>query len=240
MGSQGSTLTWERHCNRTDRIGDCTDPTQHDPLTTTDSHPNTLNENILWLALGPILSGISSNGTQPMFSSTNGGLPLAYTSTGPVPNSWTIAEIKKFIHVAIGAVAIESSTAFKDDHRPVTIHSTTYTKKLLTWRTFLLLVPFVVGLLCIAVLVFSVNLLHSRQHIPFMRLATLGNILQCCRTQYVWDRLAIHLNDWNRQSNLGDMQIMYGGVREMPSVLVGFAYQVLPFRPAGPRRCSTG
>jgi hypothetical protein len=230
------------HCNSTNTMGHCLDPSQHDPNDPMKSQPNTLNENILWFTMAPILAGLSVSGTQPMFYSSSGSLPLAYTSTNSVPNTWTIPEITHFVDVAIGAVAVESSTSFRNNHSPVTMLSTTYTKKLDPNRPPLLLIPLAILLLCIAALAFGNILLHRRQNIPFMRLATMGNILQCCQTSYIRERVGRHANDWNTQSSMGDTRVKYGVIRDVQSgsVLVGFSDDVLPFGWAGRRRCSTG
>lgn len=65
-----------------------------------------------WFGLVAVTNGISVNGAQPMFNNVNNGLPTMFTSDAKpteTQNRWTIDQLKEFIKVSSGALAITMS-----------------------------------------------------------------------------------------------------------------------------------
>jgi len=191
---------------------------------------NTSNENALWFAVSPLMVSIGVDGTQPMFynqgNRTTRHLPVPYTSSNKVNNTWTTAGIEEFIHVSIGAMALACSRNWRNDTAPrpvMTITSLAYTRKLDPSKVVLLVIPIIIILTGKAALVYLTIRLHRRQRIPAVRMANTSEILRSAQTEFLCGQVAAESGQYeNRQQSpvrcsespsLPSIKVMYGLTR---------------------------
>ena len=139
---------------------------------------NKTNEDALWFAVAPVLVGLSLSGAQPMYYGHE-SLPIPYTSTNTVANSWTVSEIEHFIRVSIGAVALSASRIHEISQREeVFVSSSTRIRKLEQSRVVYLVFPMAAILAGVICLVICNNHLHRQSGISVMRTASMNELLE--------------------------------------------------------------
>ena len=157
-------------------------------LSPTTPQQTRLNELLLWFTVAPLLTSPSIDGTQPMFTnSSTTNLPLPFTtSTSTNTNTWTIPGLTSFIHLSIGALA-QSTSSSSSSPASITIPilTTLPLRTLSLSRTLLLLIPPLLTITILLLLALYTTHLHSRLHIPVMRLADLPELLKSAQTGWM-------------------------------------------------------
>ncbi|EXJ54531.1 hypothetical protein A1O7_09871 [Cladophialophora yegresii CBS 114405] len=200
---------------------------------------NSLNEIVLWMAMAPILVGVSVSGKQPMFYHWGmAPLPHLYTTTIGKGDHWTLEQLEHFINVSISAVVQELVVNQPAEH-DVEIISLTTTTKLESDRVRLLILPVATMLIVMALLVSWSELLHRKYKIPLRRLASLSEFLKSCQTAYVAKKAAADSLQADRPSQLGKLKVMFGrwtGLDTDESLIAGLGNQVESFSSSRPSR----
>ena len=156
---------------------------------------NKTNEDALWLAVAPVLIGLSTGGAQPMYF-REFDLPTPYTSTNTVGNNWTISEIEHFIRVSIGAVALAAARNYNTSHPEVAvIASFATTRKLEPKRVVYLVIPIAVILAGTVCLVVCNDHLHRRSSISIMKMASMDEILKSSEIRLLSDHADIEMKN---------------------------------------------
>ena len=163
--------------------------------------------------MGPILTGNSVEGAQPMWRSElvggrRSGLPTPYTSTNSDRNDWTIAEIENFIRVSSGAINIANARAHP--RGPVNLVSQVFTYKMNTSRGRLLAAPPALSLVCGVILAIWSTILHRRCQIPVMRLVSISQLLKSVQTDYITHFASEDAAQIFRPSQLKRMKVKFG------------------------------
>lgn len=201
------------------------------PNSTTDKSLNTLNENALWFAAAPIIVCPSVDGAQPMYyrdqDHGNKTLPTGYTKapfrtyeSGLPDNNWTIAELKEFIHVSIGATALASAGNFQADHpEKQIITSIVSTRKLDPNRVVYIAIPVIIILVGEALLMYWNIVLHRQQGISIMRMARISDIIDNLRQMSLLEPARVDTDvssnqeDISRSLSIKGVNISLGRVR---------------------------
>ncbi|OCT48263.1 hypothetical protein CLCR_04003 [Cladophialophora carrionii] len=197
-----------------------------------DIYRKSLNEIAVWMAMAPIVVGVSVSGAQPMFyHRPNAPLPHLYTTTIGKGDHWTSEQLEGFINASISAVAQELVVNQPAAH-DVQIQSLTTTVKLTSVRVRLLILPVATMLIVMALLVSWSELLHRKYKIPLRRLASLSEFLKSCQTAHIVKEASVDSLQADTPSNLGQLKVMFGrtvGVDANESLIAGLARQVKSF-----------
>ena len=154
---------------------------------------NKTNEDALWLAVAPVLIGLSTGGAQPMYC-REFDLPTPYTSTNTVGNNWTLSEIEHFVRVSIGAVALAAARNYNTLHpEGAVIASSATTRKLEPKKVVYLVIPMAVILAGTLCLMICNNYLHRQTGISDMKMAGLGEILKSSEIRILSDHADIEM-----------------------------------------------
>ncbi|AEO59756.1 hypothetical protein MYCTH_2308276 [Thermothelomyces thermophilus ATCC 42464] len=185
-----------------------------------DVSPQTrLNELLLWFAVAPLLTGISVDGTQPMFANSSAtGLPLAHTTSSALPgsagsNHWTIPGLEAFIRLSIGALAQATTATANGAASGVTVLTTSkQTRKLERARALLLVIPPGAAVLAAAAAGVFGAALHARLRVPVMRLAgsDLGEVLKSSQTAGLREVAGTDAAKPYLPHELGAVRVRYG------------------------------
>ncbi|KAL2168030.1 hypothetical protein VTG60DRAFT_506 [Thermothelomyces hinnuleus] len=186
-----------------------------------DASPRTrLNELLLWFAVAPLLTGISVDGTQPMFANSSAtGLPLAHTIPSAPPgspgsNNWTIPGLEAFIRLSIGALAqATTATTTNTAASGMTVLTTSkQTRKLDRARALLLVIPPGAAVLAAAAAGVFGAVLHARLRVPVMRLAgsDLGEVLKSSQTAGLREVAGADAAKPYLPHELGAVRVRYG------------------------------
>ncbi|KAM7188256.1 hypothetical protein V8F20_010633 [Naviculisporaceae sp. PSN 640] len=170
-----------------------------------------INELLLWFTVAPLLVGSSVDGTQPMFfNSTQTNRAVAYTSSTPERNTWTIAGIESMIRLSIGALAQATSTSSETRPQTQTLRSTILTRKMSPARSLLLIVPplLIIGI-AIAIGVWN-TWVHRKEGIPVMRMAGVGEILKSTQTAYLREVCGTDAAKTYLPYETGTVEVKYG------------------------------
>ncbi|KAL2174875.1 uncharacterized protein P884DRAFT_313858 [Thermothelomyces heterothallicus CBS 202.75] len=186
-----------------------------------DAPPQTrLNELLLWFAVAPLLTGISVDGTQPMFANSSAtGLPLAHTTSSALPSSspgsnhWTIPGLEAFIRLSIGALAEATTATTNTAASGMTVLTTSkQTRKLERARALLLVIPPGAAVLAAAAAGVFGAVLHARLRVPVMRLAgsDLGEVLKSSQTAGLREVAGTDAAKPYLPHELGAVRVRYG------------------------------
>lgn len=182
-----------------------------DPSWNRSSYKGTLNELALWFAVAPVANGASVDGAQPMYNYNGTGSVIfqRYVSTNGGPNDqWTIDNIKRFIHISIGASALGDSTVWPSGGL-VTLNSMANTLKLDPSRSLLLSIPPLIIMVLGKLLLFWNVIHHRRLEIPSMRLSTLGEFLKSAQTEDILRPAASDVRNSGRPSSLHKLRVEF-------------------------------
>ncbi|ETI20375.1 hypothetical protein G647_08410 [Cladophialophora carrionii CBS 160.54] len=197
-----------------------------------DIYRKSLNEIAVWMAMAPIVVGVSVNGAQPLFyHSPNAPLPHLYTTTIGKGDHWTSEQLEGFINASISAVAQELVVNQPAAH-DVQIQSLTTTVKLASARVRLLILPVATMLIVTALLVSWSELLHRKYKIPLRRLASLSEFLKSCQTAHIVKEASVDSLQADTPSQLGQLKVKFGrtlGVDTDGTLIAGLARQVKSF-----------
>ncbi|KAM7194006.1 hypothetical protein V8F33_007512 [Rhypophila sp. PSN 637] len=180
-------------------------------LSSIDTSSNAaINELLLWFTVAPLLVGSSVDGTQPMFfNSTQTNTAVAYTSSTPERNTWSISGIESMIRLSIGALAQVTSTS-PSSHSTQTLKSTIKSLKMDPARSLLLIIPPLLILAAgMAISVWN-TWVHRREGIPVMRRAGLGEMLKSTQTRYLAELCATDAAKTYLPSETGPVEVRYG------------------------------
>ncbi|KAI9713787.1 MAG: hypothetical protein M1820_000517 [Bogoriella megaspora] len=201
-------------------------PVTDDPISSIADIQKThsLNEVNLWLAVAPALSGITIDGTQPTFAG-NHWMPQAFTTSAQkISESWTIAEIKNFVDVTMGSLAITTARAWPKAN--VTLTSIADTTRMNPARPPLLLIPLFAILAATIVLTIWNVQTHRRLRVPVMRLGKLEEILKSAQTSYVREQAEADARQFSYPSQLDKLELQFGLSEDN---IVGLDKRVKPF-----------
>ena len=175
-----------------------------------------------WLGAATSVMGVRVLGAQPMFEKGKHGFPVAWTSTSKgVSDAWQLDEIKNFINVSAGAMAMSMPGKALPrvppigptlDNISVEFPSQTLSLQLERTRTYLLLVPMACILVAIMVLTAFNEIVYRRARVPSMRLVTVGELIRSGQTADM--RAATELDTARQErglpSKLGSLKVRYG------------------------------
>lgn len=199
------------------------------------SNKTGINEMLLWFAVAPLLVGSSVDGTQPMFfNSSVTNRAVAYTSSVPERNTWTVDGLQEMILLSVGALAQATSPssasragALNPEVEDQRLTSAVKTLKMDPSRALLLVIlPMLIVGVAIAVGVWSVWV-HQREGIPVMRMAGTGELLKSAQTGYLRDLASTDAaKTYLPAGEIGAVEVKYGVDREG---VVGLARSVRGF-----------
>lgn len=178
--------------------------TSIDTLTLPSGKNATHADSADWLGIAPSLFGLSVRGAQPVFlrrPSQGPVLPVMYTSRS-VPSSqhWQIEELKHFIRVSSGAMALAFFRA-KENPTTVRIPCRQFSQKLKGSRSFVLLIPPVVLLVVALFLAGWSSWKNSKDGMLQMQLAGVSEVVKSSQTGYI-HKLLLKDNLYLRQEDI--------------------------------------
>lgn len=170
-----------------------------------------INELLLWFTVAPLLVGSSVDGTQPMFfNSTKTNRAVAYTSSTPERNTWTIPGIESMIRLSIGALAQATFASPDQADDTQTLRSTILTQKMDPSRSLLLMIPplLILGI-AMAIGVWN-TWIHRKEGIPVMRMAGAGELLKSTQTGYLREVCGTDAAKTYLPYETGRVEVKYG------------------------------
>ncbi|KAK8075520.1 hypothetical protein PG997_010183 [Apiospora hydei] len=216
------TTLWDAHVN----IGNAKTPPRMISSLDSIKSPmdNTrLDEVVTWISVAPTLMGMSVQGTQPTFRKSEMGLPQSWTTQPTMPedtdsSNFTRKELEDFIAVSGGAIctcipgkfAPVSQSGFHYDAF-VTLDSEYFDAHIDPTRTLILLVP--VFIITIAgIILTAFNAAEYRRHrIPYMRLATVGELIKSAQTEHIREKVgAEESGDVNTYRKIDELHLRFG------------------------------
>lgn len=168
-----------------------------------------------WFGLAAVTNGVSVYGAQPMFNNKDKGLPSMFTSISNATDTqkrWTIDQLKEFINVSSGALAITMSRQSADEK--VILHSRKETLQLDPMRAYILLAPPIALLILILLLVVTVVWFYRKDRIPNMCLVQVGDLVAFTQTSDISVNARTASGTNKDSSKLGEMKVKYGITNE--------------------------
>jgi len=174
------------------------------------SQYGTLGDVAAWMGVVVTTLGDNIYGAQPLFKQQgNGSLPLMFTTfqDDESPESWTQDDVKNFITVGSGALALAMSMQWNSAE--MTIVSSQYQMVLLPSRGYLLLIPAAVVILADIVLALSLVWSYRKANIREIRQARTSEMMCSTRNQSI--RMGVQRMHGSTGScaNLDDMRVKY-------------------------------
>ncbi|KAK8022031.1 hypothetical protein PG993_012798 [Apiospora rasikravindrae] len=181
-------------------IGHAKTPTRMlSSLDSIKSPDDNLDELVTWISVAPTLMGLSVQGTQPTFRKGDIGLPQTWTTMEDSKSTnFTRKELDDFI--ASG----QRYDAF------LTLDSEYYDAHLDSTRTYILLVPIVTITIAGIILIVFNTTAHSRHRIPYMRLATVGELIKSAQTEYIRKKVGAEYGDPDTHRKIDKLNLRFG------------------------------
>ncbi|ETS83103.1 hypothetical protein PFICI_04979 [Pestalotiopsis fici W106-1] len=151
-----------------------------------DPFGNNKSEVALWFAVAPIICGISVGDRQPLFfnnSVTN--LPDLEVTGNKVPAIFTADGIERFIDVAIGAMALGTSSHWSERNDSLTIKSSILQRKMHASRPPMLLILPLLLVLYTGLLAAWNARAHQQRRVPMMRMAGIAEVLKSSQSEEI-------------------------------------------------------
>ena len=174
------------------------------------SQYGTLGDVAAWMGVVITTLGDNIYGAQPLFKQQgNGSLPLMFTTfqDDESPESWTQDDVKNFITVGSGALALAMSMQWNSAE--MTIVSSQYQMVLLPSRGYLLLIPAAVVILADIVLALSLVWSYRKANIREIRQARTSEMMCSTRNQSIQMGVQRMHGSTGSCANLDDMRVKY-------------------------------
>ncbi|KAN0106767.1 hypothetical protein V8E51_009643 [Hyaloscypha variabilis] len=166
-----------------------------------------------WLGVVVTTLGDNIYGAQPLFENQgNGTLPLTFTTTedNTPEEMWTQDDVKNFITVGSGALALAMSTQW--NYAEMTILSSQYQMGLLPRGGYLLIVPASIVILSEVILAVSLVWAYRKANIREIRQARTSEIMCSTRNQSIQNGVQKLHGNAGTCANLDAMRVKYGKV----------------------------
>ncbi|CAG8953830.1 hypothetical protein HYFRA_00006722 [Hymenoscyphus fraxineus] len=174
------------------------------------------NRNVAaWLGLAAVTNGYSILGAQPMFTSNSGDkLPVIFTtaSNDRSTTKWTISQLKNFINVSTGALAITISRQWMKEK--TVLRSRKAVLQFDPRRAYILLAPPLAVMVLILVISVTVVWFYRKDRIHSMYLVEVSDLVAFTQNSDI-SAISKATSGVNKESSvLGNIRVRYGITQE--------------------------